>query len=446
MSEYIVTEQSLGLSGEVPLVGAKNSVLALTASLILTQGKSIITNVPSSLDVLQMVALLRDIGADVMFDKERHHLEVDTRGIASFEPRPEIMKKMRGSILLLGPLLSRFGKARVALPGGCLIGARPIDYHLRGLRKMGVVIEEDGRFLNASIHPGISQDHTRIVLEYPSVGATENIIMFAVVGKGETTIVNAAFEPEVFDLITMLRKMGAKIYCEPVSIIRIEGVSALSTVVHEVIPDRLEAGALLLATAITGGQIKLPDAQPDCMEMFLEKLRDMGHTIRIGEHGKGIELIAHPSPRCVDIKTYPYPGFPTDLQAPMMAAQATATGISIIEETIFENRMLHVKELQKMGAQISLEGSKAIVRGVDGLYGTEVVATDIRASCALVLAGLAAEGETTITGVHHWRRGYDFLERKLAKLGAKISLVTHTTLTEPLPQKIERGSEPQATI
>ncbi len=420
MSEHIVTEKSGALSGEVSLYGAKNSTLALMASLILTQGTSVLRNVPASSDVLQMIELLKDLGAQVEFHD--HVLTVDTRAINSYQVRPEIMKKMRASILAMGPLLARFGKARVAFPGGCMIGTRPIDFHLKGFRAMGVQIEEEGSFLEAHTSVAYAVENSRIILEYPSVGATENLMMLAACGSGTTTIVNAALEPEVLDLIEVLQAMGAKISLEPVATIKIEGVQILQPIDREVIPDRLEAGTIMLAASILGGEVTITNARVHDMELFLSKLREMGHGISYGENGVGVTILASPAPRSVDVKTYPYPGFPTDLQAPMITAQALANGVSVIEETVFENRMMHVKELQKMGAQISLEGSKATIRGVDVLHGADVVATDIRASSALVLAGLAAEDTTTITGVHHWRRGYDKLEEKLAGLGAKIKV------------------------
>ncbi len=420
MSEHIVTQQSGALRGEVSLYGAKNSTLALMASLILTQGISTLRNVPASSDVLQMIALLKDLGAQVHL--VHHVLTVDTRTINSYQVRPEIMKKMRASILAMGPLLARFGKARVAFPGGCMIGTRPIDFHLKGFRAMGVQIEEKGSFLEAHTSDVYAVENSRIILEYPSVGATENLMMFAAHGSGTTTIVNAALEPEVLDLIEVLEAMGARISLEPVATIKIEGAQVLEPIDREVIPDRLEAGTIMLATSILGGEVTVTNARSRDMELFLSKLREMGHGISVGDGGVGVTILASPAPRSVNVKTYPYPGFPTDLQAPMITAQALANGVSVIEETVFENRMMHVKELQKMGAQISLEGSKATIRGVDVLHGADVVATDIRASSALVLAGLAAEDTTTITGVHHWRRGYDKLEDKLASLGAKIKV------------------------
>ncbi|MFH1831955.1 MAG: UDP-N-acetylglucosamine 1-carboxyvinyltransferase [bacterium] len=424
---YLLVRKSPVINGSVELVGAKNAVLVIIASLILTRGKSIISNVPSSVDVQYMIMLLRDLGAHIEFDAKAKILIADTSSINSFEVKPEIMNKMRASILVMGPLLARFGKAKVALPGGCLIGARPIDYHLKGFRQMGVKTEDNIPFLDAEIAGTGLNLSRRIVLEYPSVGATENIMMFATLQPGLTVIVNAALEPEVLDLIDLLRKMGAKIVYEG-SIITIQGVDVLSGVEHSVIPDRLEAGAVLLSAAMTGGTIDLPTARADHMDTFLEKLKEMGHLITCGTNAtqelplQGIRLQATREPRAISVKTGPYPCFPTDLQAPLMAALCLANGTSTVEETVFENRLIHVQELQKMGAQITLKGSKAVIRGVDHLYGCEVIATDIRASCALVLAGFVAEGETKIIGDHHWRRGYDNLEEKLHVLGAHITL------------------------
>lgn len=418
-TSYIAIEQSPALQGIIELNGAKNAVLVIIASLLLTKGKSRLTNVPASDDVFQMIKLMQTLGAQVFFYPEEHVLEVDTSTVAKWQVGAEIMKKMRASILVMGPLLARFGKADIATPGGCVIGSRPIDYHLKNFKKMGAVIEECGDFLTARaqlLHAN------RIVLEYPSVGATENIMMAAALTPGITTIINAALEPEVFDLIAILRKMGAKITIEAPATIFIDGVSSLEPVEHAIIPDRLEAGALLLAAAITGGSVSLPQAHAYSMDVFLLKLEEMGHEIIIGDHGIGITLKATKEPKAVSFKTSPYPGFPTDLQAPMMAALCLAQGTSIVEETVFENRLLHVRELQKMGAQIKLEHNKAIITGVDSLYGASVIATDIRASCALVLAGMVAHGSTVMTGIHHWTRGYEGLEHKLSLLGGSVKL------------------------
>jgi UDP-N-acetylglucosamine 1-carboxyvinyltransferase len=414
---YLRIEQSLGLHGQADLVGAKNAVLVIMASLILTEGKSVLTNVPSSDDVLQMIDLLSDLGAQISFRPQEHRLEVDTRTLIKCKVKPEIMKKMRASILVMGPLLVRFGKTDVAAPGGCVIGTRPINYHLENFKKMGVHLEQNGDFIAAQVD---TMKAGKLVLEYPSVGATENLMMAATLTPGITKIVNAALEPEVLDLVSILQKMGAKIKILPPATIEIEGVTSLNPVNHAIIPDRLETGALLLAAAITGGNLYLPQARADMLDIFLLKLQEMGHYIQIGQQETGIWLKACSRPKAISFKTAPYPGFPTDLQAPMMAALCLAEGTSIIEETVFENRLLHVGELEKMGARIKVEHNKAIITGVEELYGTQVIATDIRASCALVLAGMAAKGTTIMTGMHHFRRGYEALEKKLISLGASI--------------------------
>lgn len=415
----IQVEQSLGLHGELTLSGAKNAVLVIMASLILTEGKSILTNVPDSTDVHQMIYLLKDLGATVFFCTEKKILEIDTRSIKSYKVSPEIMKKMRASVLVMGPLLARFSRADIALPGGCLIGERPIDFHIKNFTKMGVICEVNGDFLCAHVK---MLKAARLVLEYPSIGTTENLLMAAVLTPGTTLIVNAALEPEVLDLIKVLQKMGAIISILPPAIIEIKGVSHLSPIEHEIIVDRLEAGCLLLAAAITGGSLTLPTLRCNDLDVFLLKLEEMGHIIHRGVDELGIRFIATKTPQAISFRTAPYPGFPTDLQAPMMAVLCLALGTSIIHETVFENRFLQVRELQKMGAQIRVKGDYAYITGVDQLYGTSVIATDIRASCALVLAALAAKGRTTIAGIHHWQRGYDALEKKLSFLGAKIIL------------------------
>lgn len=417
-NSFFQIEQSLGLKGEVSLVGAKNAVLVIMASMLLTSGKSRLCNVPASSDVFQMIKLLEQLGAVIMFDQELHILEIDTTLVNKWCVTSEIMKKMRASILVMGPLLARFGRADIAQPGGCSIGERPIDYHLKNFLKMGVIIEENGEFLHARTDAIVPK---KLVLEYPSVGATENLMMAATLTRGTTQIINAALEPEVLDLVTVLQKMGAKISILPPATIEIEGVEDLHAIEHDIIPDRLEAGALLLAAAITGGEISIPDAPIHTLDVFLYKLDEMGHSIEVGANGMGVKLRATQSPKAVSFKTGPFPGFPTDLQAPMMAAQCLAEGTSVIEETVFENRFLHVRELQKMGAQVAVEYNKATVKGVDSLYGAQVIATDIRGSCALVLAALVAKGTTSMTALHHWRRGYESLDKKLALLGARIT-------------------------
>jgi UDP-N-acetylglucosamine 1-carboxyvinyltransferase len=414
---YLEIQQSAALSGVSTLSGAKNAVLVTMASLLLTSGKSRLTNVPASADVLQMIKLLEQLGATVDFDEQNNMLLVDTTMVNKWVVHGSIMKKMRASILVMGPLLARFGRADVAVPGGCSIGQRPIDYHLNTFAKMGVTIESEQDFLKA--HTTKLRSGT-FVFEYPSVGATENIMMAATLAPGLTRLINAALEPEVLDLIVVLNKMGARISIKAPATIEIEGVTDLVPVEHAVIPDRLEAGSLLLAAAITGGDIYLPEINASMLDVFLLKLEQMGHSIEVGLNGQGIRLRATDAPRAVSFKTGPFPGFPTDLQAPMMVAQCLADGQSIIEETVFENRLVHVRELTKMGAQITVEHNKAIVTGVDELFGTHVIASDIRSSCALVLAGFIAHGSTVVTGVQHWRRGYEALENKLAALGGSI--------------------------
>ena len=438
----IKVKQSLGLKGQVELVGAKNAVLVIMASLLLTSGKSKLKNVPRSSDVMHMILLLQQLGAKVVFDQENHILEVDTIGVGKWEVSSSIMKKMRASVLVMGPLLARFGRAHIALPGGCVIGVRPIDYHVKNFEKLGVSIVIEGDFLNAQVD---NLKPHRLVLEYPSIGATENILMIATLARGTTKIINASLEPEVLDLIAVLQKMGAKITIHPPASLEIEGVEDLMPIEHEIIMDRLEAGALLFAAAITGGKINLPQAPAYALDVLLLKLDQMGHTIEIGRNGCGIKLRATQSPRAVSFKTGPYPSFPTDLQAPMMVLQCLASGTSVIEETVFENRLLHVHELQKMGAQIKVEYNKAVITGVEQLYGAQVIATDIRASCALVLAGLAAEGMTIMSGMQHWRRGYESLEKKLALLGANIEVVGKKDVTVDIGG-IKRGEEIQSLI
>ncbi len=419
---YFEVEQTLNLQGTTYLAGAKNAVLVIMASLILTNGKSILKNVPVSLDVIHMIELLEQLGAVIIFDKVNHELFVDTSSLCRWQVSAAVMKKTRASFLVMGPLLARFGRAHIAMPGGDLIGARPIDYHLKNFVKMGVSINQEASFLKAEIKSDDLLQATTIVLEYPSVGATENCMMAATLARGKTRIINAALEPEVFDLIAVLQKMGAPITVLAPATIEIEGVEALMGVEHAIIPDRLEAGSLLLAAAVTGGNIFIPNINAGMLDVFLLKLEEMGHTIIVGNDGNGITLQATNKPQAVSFKTGPFPGFPTDLQAPMMLAQCIANGVSIIEETVFENRFLHVRELEKMGAIISVEHNKATIKGVETLFGASVIASDIRASCALVLAGLVARGTTSVSGLSHFYRGYDALDQKLIRLGASITV------------------------
>ena len=422
--QYVFIEKSPALSGRIELAGAKNAVLVIMASLILTSGKSKLTNVPVSDDVNNMIRLLSQLGAVIDFDREHQTLEVDTNNVTGYTVNPDLMKKMRASVLVMGPLLARFGRARIALPGGCVLGARPIDFHLKSFARMGVEITPVDDFIEAQAE-GNRLRPARIILEYPSVGATENVLTAAVLTPGTTRIINVALEPEVFDLIAILNKMGARISIIAPATIEISGVDHLKAVEHAIIPDRLEAGTLVLAAAATGGSIDMPDAPAWALEVFLEKLNEMGHSIAIGPDGTGITFRATCNPKAVSFRTMPYPGFPTDLQAPMIALQCLADGVSSVQETVYENRLTHIRELQKMGAQITVKGDKAVIKGVDTLYGTHVIATDIRASAALIIAGLAAQGHTIMTGINHLLRGYQDLDKKLTSLGAQVHIKEH---------------------
>lgn len=419
VTPYLAVEQSPPLEGQASLLGAKNATLVIMTSLILTKGVSILRNVPASEDVINMVQLLKDLGASVIFDSVANILEVDTRGLEGYSVAPEMMKKMRASVLVMGPLLARFGKAKIGFPGGDVIGARPVDYHVTNFEKMGVVVEERDHIMNAHTEKVKARN---LLLEYPSVGATENLLMFATLTSGTSRIINAALEPEVFDLVAILKKMGARIEVDAPATITITGVKELKSVDYTIMFDRMEAAALLAAGAISGGYVHLPQGPAHAMGMLLMKFQEMGHIVLIHPSGTGIKIKATKNPQAVRIKTAPYPGFPTDMQPYMVALLALAQGMSCVQETVFENRLMHAKELAKMGAQIDIDHDTALIRGVERLYGEHVIASDIRASCALVLAGLVAEGCTTISGVHHWKRGYQGLEDKLRALGANITL------------------------
>lgn len=416
MSTSFVVRKSKPLQGEVAVLGAKNSVLVSIASLLLAPGKSVLYNVPASNDVQNICRLLTSLGAIVFFDEMEHKLEVDCTTISFTQIDPVMMSKMRASVLVAGPLLARLQKSQLSVPGGCAIGPRPIDFHLKGFAKLGLGISEEGELVNITGKP----QPATIVLEYPSVGATENLMMAAVLSEGTTTIIDAAVEPEVLDLAQLLNKMGARIEVQAPATIVIHGVQQLKPVEHEIMPDRLEAGSILLAAAITGGTVKVTNAYARDLDVFLLKLKEMGHELEYERHTPGITIKATSTPKAVSFKTGPFPGFPTDLQSPFMAALTLAEGESTVVETVFENRMHHVAELVKMGADITVDGSTAKIRGVKKLVGTTVAGSDIRAACALVLAGMAAEGQTIVENTQYWRRGYDKLEVRLNALGAEI--------------------------
>ena len=420
MQSVVMVQQSLHLEGKVQISGAKNAVLVSMASLLLVSGKSILRNVPDLEDVYCMGQMLTSLGAHVYFDAENNYLEVDTTHVFGTFVSAEMMQKIRASILVLGPLLGRCKKATLAFPGGDAIGKRPIDFHLINFEKMGAKISSEGNTICAiadSLHPG------KFIFDYPSVGATENILMAALCVQGTSYIINASLEPEVIDLISLLRKMGADISIQAPGVIVICGGKPLYPVDHTVMCDRLEAGTYLLAGAITGGSIEIPNADGSIKEIFISKLESMGHTITTSD-SKGIYLKANPNMCAVSIRTEPYPGFPTDLQPLMMAVQTLACGQSIVHETVYDNRFLHVPELVKMGASIEIKGNKSYIQGVKSLHGADVQGADIRGAMCLVLAGLAAQGQTIVQGAHHIKRGYEDFEEKMRNLGANISLKT----------------------
>ena len=420
MQSVVMVQQSLRLEGKVQISGAKNAVLVSMASLLLVSGKSILRNVPDLEDVYCMGQMLTSLGAHVYFDAENNYLEVDTTHVHGTSVSAEMMQKIRASILVLGPLLGRFKKATLAFPGGDAIGRRPIDFHLSNFEKMGAQIVSEGNTICATaqtLYVG------KFIFDYPSVGATENILMAALCVQGTSYIINASLEPEVLDLISLLQKMGADIAIQAPAMIVIHGGKPLHPVDHTVMFDRLEAGTYLLAAAITGGSIEIPNADASIKDIFISKLESMGHTITTSQ-GAGIYLKANSKMCAVSIRTEPYPGFPTDLQPLMMAVQTLACGQSVVHETVYDNRFLHVPELIKMGALIEIKGNKSYIQGVETLQGTDVCGQDIRGAMCLVLAGLAAQGETIVQGAHHIKRGYEDFEEKMRSLGANISLKT----------------------
>ncbi|MCX7914407.1 MAG: UDP-N-acetylglucosamine 1-carboxyvinyltransferase [Thermodesulfovibrionales bacterium] len=406
------------MKGEVIISGAKNSALPILASSILTTGKCVYTNIPKLRDIMTMKKLIENLGA--VFSYNDGTVEIDTTSIKSFEAPYDLVKTMRASVLVLGPLVAKFGRAKVSLPGGCAIGERPIDLHLKGLEKMGASIELESGYVIAKARKLYG---TNVYMDIPSVTGTENIMMAATLAKGVTIIENAAREPEVVDLANCLISMGAKIEGAGESIIKIEGVNELNPPTeYEIIPDRIEAGTFMIMAAITGGEVLLKNCRLDHLDAVISKLEDTG--IRFEHTESGLKVSRKDVLLAKDIKTMPYPGFPTDMQAQFMALMCLAKGTSIIRETIFENRFMHVAELRRFGADISIEGSVATVRGVEKLKGAPVMATDLRASASLVIAALAAKGESVIHRIYHLDRGYEHLDEKLRKIGADIQRVS----------------------
>ena len=403
------------LSGEVRISGAKNASLPILTASLLAEGPVILENVPHLNDVTTTVKLLRRIGVGVTFH-DGLRLEVDSSGVSHFEAPYELVKTMRASVLVLGPLLSRYGRADVSLPGGCAIGERPVNLHVAGLRAMGAEISIDNGYIRARAD---RLRGTRLVLDSVTVTGTENLMMAAVLAKGESVIENAAREPEVEDLADALKKMGALIEGAGTGTIRVQGVDALQGVSHSVLPDRIESGTYLVAGAITGGRVRINHTRPDHLDAVLKKLMEAGAVIETGKDWIELDMRGQ-RPRAVDVRTAPYPGFPTDMQAQFCALNSIARGTGTITETIFENRFQHALELQRMGADLVVKGNTAISRGVKRLEGAPVMATDLRASASLVLAGLAAEGATVVDCIYHVDRGYECIEEKLSQLGAEI--------------------------
>ncbi len=415
MAKFIV-KKSAPLKGEVEISGSKNAVLPIMAATILCPEKCEIKDVPKLRDVDVMVQILTILGASVKDELKDNKLTVKAENIATTEPPYGLVSKMRASFLIMGPLLSRCGRARIPLPGGCAIGARPIDLHLKGFAAMGAKIEEGGNFVEAVAE---KLQGATVYLDFPSVGATENIMMAATLAEGTTIIENAAEEPEIVDLANFLNKMGAKIKGAGTDTIKIEGVEELREVTHHVIPDRIETGTFMLAAAITRGDILIKNALPDHVKPVIAKLRECG--VQVDDTLDGVRVTAADRKlTATDIKTMPYPGFPTDMQSIFMAFLATVPGNSNVIETVFENRFMHVSELTRMGANIQTQDRSASIVGGLPLHGTQVVATDLRAGAALVLAGLVAEGTTEVDEVYHIERGYERFVDKFSKLGAKI--------------------------
>jgi UDP-N-acetylglucosamine 1-carboxyvinyltransferase len=411
----IVIEGGERLVGEVQVSGAKNAALPALAAALLVEGACTLTNCPRLRDVDTFQALLENLGVKLQW-KGPGELEVDTSGIREVTAPYDLVKTMRASVLILGPLLARMGEAIVSLPGGCAIGARPVDLHLKGLEQLGAQIELKHGYIKARAK---KLTGTQIYLDIPTVTGTENLMMAAALAEGTTVIENAAREPEVRDLASALTAMGAEIEGAGTAELIIRGVEQLRPVRYAVMPDRIEAGTLMVAAGITRGNVLIKGCRLEHMEAVVGKLREVGMEISLVKEGE-VRVVGDSRVRSADIKTLPYPGFPTDMQAQFMALMTVSNGISAISETIFENRFMHVSELRRMAADIRVQGSTAIVTGVPGLSGAPVMATDLRASASLVLAGLAAEGKTVVARAYHLERGYDDLVGKLAGLGATV--------------------------
>jgi UDP-N-acetylglucosamine 1-carboxyvinyltransferase len=413
--DKLIIKGGMPLEGEIRISGAKNAVLPIMAATLLAEGPVTVRNVPHLHDVTTTMELLGRMGVHLTVD-EKMDIVVDARPIDSLYAPYELVRTMRSSILVLGPMLSRYGSADVSLPGGCAIGSRPVNLHIKGLRAMGADIDVENGYIRARVD---RLKGARLVMDIVTVTGTENMMMAASLAEGMTLIENAAREPEVVDLANCLNAMGAKISGAGSDTISIEGVERLSGAQYSVLPDRIEAGSYLVAAAITGGRVKLKDTRPDTMDAVLQVLREAGADITIGTDWIELDMRGG-RPQAVNVHTAPYPAFPTDMQAQFTALNTIALGSGTITETVFENRFMHVQEMQRMGANIRLEGNTAITTGVDRLAGAPVMATDLRASASLVLAGLVAEGETVVDRIYHIDRGYECIEEKLSQMGALI--------------------------
>jgi len=411
--ERILVTGGRQLNGTIRVSGAKNAVLPVMAASLLAQGTTVLDEIPRLADVKIMCELLGQLGAKTSLEEDRLH--IDCSKIDSWEAPYEYMRKMRASVLVMGPLVARWGRAKMSMPGGCAIGSRPIDLHLKGLAAMGADITKERGWITVKAKKLRGE---RIYLDFPSVGATENIMMAASLAEGVTIIENAAEEPEIVDMANLLNNMGSRITGAGTNIIKVEGVKELHAVRHTVIPDRIEAGTFMVASAACGGNVLVTNVITDHLKPVIAKLRESG--VNIEEELSGVRVISEPPLAPIDIKTLPYPGFPTDMQAQMMAMLTTARGTSLITETVFENRFMHVNELKRMGADITIEGHSAVLKGVPQLSGAQVKATDLRAGAALIIAGLMSPGVTDISGIEHIDRGYEDIVSKLQAIGANI--------------------------
>lgn len=414
---HIVVRKSPPLKGRVKISGAKNAVLPIITATLLADGVSVLRGVPNLRDVYVVSDLLRHLGAKVTFEDET--LTVDTTNIDCLEAPYDLVSKMRASFLVMGPLLARFKRTKISLPGGCAIGTRPIDLHLKGFKALGAKIEMEHGFVEAWTEKGLEAN--KIYLDFPSVGATENIMMAAALAQGTTVIENAAEEPEIVDLANFINEMGGKVRGAGTNTIKITGVEKMSGAEHQVIPDRIEAGTYMIAAAMTQGDVIVENVITDHMKPLIAKLKEVG--CQIFEDENEVRVIGPKEIIPADIKTMPHPGFPTDLQSPFMALLTKANGSSMVIETVFENRFMNVPELKRMGADIKIEGRTAMVQGVEMLEGARVTATDLRAGAALIISGLVAEGETIVSDIYHVERGYVDIVGKLTNLGANLERV-----------------------